>query len=750
MKKKFWFFFTVTVALFAVVLGMYFRYIHQSEYRVFIESFDHGVITIDSNDTAGTDEKYSVMCKKGQEITLNINPERTDTTYYNLKKLYINGEDVTKQVNMLQYKTIVDSKMTIVASFKKGQRPENDKSDVSSLDIAKPELISPLGDGYLGSFASYDIKDPSIIYDEESGYFYCFGSDNVVIKSTDLLNWGGRTTYFESDISASSNAIMSFSAFDSVYDWAKEHGYGSDELYSDKNEDRTPLAPDIVKVDGTYYLYFSLSKSAGANESAIFCVKTDNLEEAVTYKRWADVGLVVSSCGRHGGTQTVINKDGESKKENLSTHYDKANAVHPNIVVSDDGMFMSYGSYYGKDKIEGAIYLLELNRKTGLLKKDSICNSQGEIISTLHGDKTYRSGVLVANPGRVPSMSKKDGSLVTGCEIVYSKDKGYYYMFLTYGVEDANYNVRVARSSNITGPYTDMMGEDMSEYLSRSGKSQYDKGTLLLGGYTFNHSSQGGVLYTNTGRASIGSPCVIKTKNGNWFIASQSQSYYKVDTEITAGAAKAEELGVNNVNPDPTLEVRQLLWTMEDWPMAAPEVYSGEKARTSIKKTSLYGNWDVVIFNSNGSSDSYNAVERSESSLVTIHEKAVITTKDIKKGKSISTEGILKKDNGYYTITIDGVQYKFYPSALWDWELNEGSIVFTGYGEDGSTIWGKKNISGALGIYTDAFYHVLSLCDETTQAKYNKKIKKISGNPSQYSIDSMTDKLIDILTSTAE
>lgn len=750
MKKKFWFFFTVTVALFAMVFSIYFRYVYQSEYRVFIESFDHGVITVDSQDTVGTDEKYSVVCKKGQTITLNINPERTDTTYYNLKKLYVNGEDVTNEVNMLQYKTTVEGKLTILASFKKGMRPENDKSDVSSLDIEKPELLSPFGDGYLGSFASYDIKDPSIIYDDKSGYYYCFGSDNVVIKSTDLVNWGGRTTYFESDINASNNAIMSFSAFDSVYDWAKEHGYGSDELYSDKNEDRTPLAPDVVKVDGTYYLYFSLSKSAGANESAIFCVKTDNLADAVTYKRWDDVGLVISSCGRHGGTYSVIGEDGESKKEKLSTHYDEANAVHPAVIVSSDGMFMTYGSYYGQENIKGAIYMVELNKKTGLLKKDSICNSQGEIISTLHGDKTFRSGVLLANPGRIPSMSKKDGSLISASEIVYSKDSGYYYLLMTYGVDDANYNIRVARSKNVTGPYTDMMGQSMDDYSSSGGKSQYDKGTLLLGGYTFTNSSQGGVLYTNTGRASIGSPCVIKTKNGNWYIASQSQAYYKVGSEITSGAAKADELEVTNVNTAPVLEIRELLWTKEDWPMAEPEVFSGRKARTNIKKASLYGNWDIIVFDNKGPSDSFNAVERSESSLVTIHEKAVITAKDIKKGKSISTEGVLKKDNGYYTITIDGVGYKVYPTALWDWELNEGSIVFTGYGENGSTIWGKKNISGALGIYTDAFYHVLSLCDEETQAAYKKKINKISGNPSQYTIDSMTDKLIDKLTTVIE
>jgi hypothetical protein len=287
----------------------------------------------------------------------------------------------------------------------------------------------------------------------------------------------------------------------------------------------------------------------------------------------------------------------------------------------------------------------------------------------------------------------------------------------------------------------------MSEYLSKMSKSQYDKGTLLLGGYNFTSSSRGGVLYTNIGRASIGSPCIIKTKQGNWFIASQSQAYYKVDSEITAGAAKAESLGITNVDADPTLEVRQLLWSTEGWPMAEPEVYSGEKANTSIKKTSLFGNWDVVIFDTSGNAESIDAVERSVSSLVTIHEKAVITTKDIEKGKSISTEGVLRKENGYYTVTIDDVSYEIYPAALWDWELSEGSIVFTGYGEDGSTIWGKKNISGALGIYTDAFYHVLGLCDSQTKATYKEKMNKISSNPSQYTIDSMTDELIDILVS---
>ena len=157
------------------------------------------------------------------------------------------------------------------------------------------------------------------------------------MKSVDLVNWGGRTTYFPHNEMSQNNAIMSFGAFDSVSAWAEEHGYGEDELYSDKNEDRTPLAPDIVKVDGVYYLYFTLSKTSGANESAIFCVKTSNLEEAVTYKRWTDVGLVINSCGRHAGTEVTTNSDGEAKKKSVGKHYDKVNASHPSVILEKLG-----------------------------------------------------------------------------------------------------------------------------------------------------------------------------------------------------------------------------------------------------------------------------------------------------------------------------------------------------------------------------------------------------------------------------
>ncbi len=749
MKRKFLLFFTITLLLFGAVFGIYWEFVRQGTYMVFIESFDHGVMTVDSDKTTGTDEKYRVVCKKGDTITININPERTDTTYYNLSKLTVNGVDVTDEVNMLQYKTEVNQKLTILAYFKKGERPEGYQTESATLDIEKTDVITPCDDPYIGSYAAYNIKDPSIIYDEASGYYYCFGSDNVVIKSTDLINWGGRTTYFEHPQNAQNNAVMSFSSIPSVAQWAKTHGYGDDETYSDYNQDRTPLAPDIVKIGDTYYLYFSLTKTADANESAIFCVKTDNLAQAISEKKWEDVGLVISSCGRHAGTQTTTASDGTKSKQSVTAYYDKANAVHPNVIVTDNGVFMSYGGYYGRENINGGIYLVEISTKTGLLKEASKFNSAGDQISTLHGATVFNSGTLIAKPGRIPALSKKDGSLISGSEIFYSKDTGYYYLLVTYGKESSNYNVRVARSKTIGGPYYDISNQSMTDFGTSAKDNQYTKGTLLIGGYTFDASSQGSVLYTNIGKASVGSPCVFTTEEGKQVLSFQAQLYFKADGVITTGAAIAEEKGLG-VKASPSLDVREMLMTADGWPMAAPEAFSGSFASDSVKAKDLYGNWDVIIFNTDGNSEDYTAVERSSSQKISLYKQATVTATDIAKGRELCTEGTLKKGSGFYTVTLDGVEYEIYPIAMWDNELEEGSFFFTGIGSDGSTIWGKKNFSDALGLYTDTFYHVLSMCDEATQTKYNKKIKKISSNPSQYDIDTMTADMIEIVIKNAQ
>lgn len=737
MKKKFFAFFGATVLLFAMLFGIYFKYIKNDSYMVFIESFEHGVVTVDGGIPKGTDNKYRVECEPGQEITININPVRNDTEYYNLKSLFVNGVNVTKQVNMLQYKTKVNEKLTVLATFKKGKRPSSDTVSKEVSSVSRPSVDRYANNPYFGSYAAYDITDPSIIYDEKSGYFYCFGSDNVVIRSQDLVNWSARTTYFPSPDNAQSNSVMTFSTFPSVKKWAAAHGYSDDESYSGVDEDRTPLAPDIVKIGGTYYLYFALSKSEGANESAIFCVKTNDLESAVLEKNWDDVGLVISTCGRHAGS--VVTEEGE--RETFKAHYDKANAVHPSVISTDNGVFMAYGGYYGKDSVGGEIYLVELSSKTGLLKKESRYTLEGPVVSTLHGEKRFNAGTLIAHPGKVPSMGKNDGSLISGADIVYNSKTGYYYLFVTYGIESSNYEIRVARSKSVEGPYVDYNGNELNDYGKSNKNNQYTKGNQLLAGYGFTQSSEGCVTYSDIGKASIGSPSVIYTKNGSWFVACQSQAYFSVDGEISTGFESAQESGAL-VEAYPSLDMREMKFTEDGWPIAVSQMYSGEKAVSNLKTSNLYGNWDVIIFDKNADSEDYTAVTRNTSQTVSILKNATVTQTDIRKGKELNTKEVLKKSGDHFIVTVDGVEYAVYPAIVWDWELSEGSVTFSGIGADGSTIWGKKNASGALGIYTGTFHYVLNMCDETTKAKYEKKVAKISSNPSQSEIDSMTNSII--------
>ncbi|MGN1194946.1 MAG: family 43 glycosylhydrolase [Acutalibacteraceae bacterium] len=740
MFKKFLAFFLAIVAMGAAVFLMYWNYIRPSEYPVFIESFDNGVMTVDKSGSTGEDQKFRVMCKRGETITININPERTDSVYYDLSKLYVNGIDVTDEVSMLQYKTEVNHKLTVLAYFKKGERPAGYTAS-SNLDYPdKPVITEPFEVSYLGSRDAYNLKDPSIIFDDKSGYYYCFGSDNVVVRSKDLINWTDRTNYFSVPENAESIAVMDFDTFPSVKEWSKTHGYDSDPVLSNDKNDRTPLAPCIIKSGSTYYLYYSLCKSKDANEAAIFCVKTEDLAYSVENNIWTDVGLVISSCG--------YNK-GENEDDAGKAYYDESIAVHPSVISASGKLYMAYGSYFGTDSMNGGIYLVELDGNTGLLKEKSSLNSQGEEISTVHGSDRFNTGKLIAKPGRVPAMDKKDGSMITAADLVYNSDNKYFYLFMTYGDEQTNYNVRVARSKSIQGPYLDYLGNAMDEFAASRNSDQYTKGFKVIGGYNFEKSSAGGASYTDVGRASTGSTCVFKSESGEWIMALQSRIYYKANGEIVTGdkIAKDNELPVNTAS---ALEIRQLEFSGGKWPLAVPEVYAKETVGETLSLSKMSGNWDVIIFDNEGDDDDKSAVERNVSKVVSIVDDVVISERDIEKKNEIKSGTISKSGKLAFSIEIDGVNYTVYPVNAWDWELSDGTLTFTGIGEDGSTIWGKKSLSSDAGIYSDTFYYLLELVDESTKAKYEKKISKISDNPSQSDIDAMTNDLVEKIKKTAE
>ena len=711
-----------------MVAYMGYQYILPKDYPVFIESFDHGVMTVQSDKAFGEDNKYELFCKYGEKVTVNINPERNEKVYYNLEKLTNNGVDVTDQVKMLEYSFTVEGKTTLLAYFSKSKASIGKQEASEDATLKIPEIFDYAENEYLGSANAYDIEDPCVIYDEDSKYYYCFASNNVVMRSEDLLNWEKRGNYFLVPDGAEEGNIMTFSQFESVEKWAKEHGYSDDELLSTISNNRVPTAPDIIKVGSTYYLYFSITKELNSSESAIFCVKTDNLKDAVENSEWEDVGLVVNSCGSNSSADESYN-------------YDAVNATHPSVFTNDDGsrLFLAYGSFFGREVIKGSISLLELDPSTGLLKKGSQINSGGEEIGGMHGKDSFRSGVTIANPGRIPALTKEDGSLVSACDIIYNDENKYYYLFMTYGVSETNYEIRVARSKDPDGPYLDMNNNDVAAFGKSASNDMYTKGTIVASGYNFSMSSGGGVSYTDVGRASIGAPNIIKLNNEKWLMASQSRAYYKVDGTIYSGETIAEENDYDT-QAAPALEIRQLYFKY-DWPMAMPELFDDEKLGESFKKKDLEGNWDVIIFKGEDPRPNYDSVTRCRSQKLSLLGDCAISEKMIERKSKLDNTTFKKESATKYTIAIDGIEYRVFPTIVWDNELDCESLILTGFGADGSTIWAKKAFSPYMGIYLDTFNYLVEIAPEEIGAKYSKKLDKISDDPSQEKIDSFCMKL---------
>lgn len=173
-------------------------------------------------------------------------------------------------------------------------------------------------------------------------------------------------------------------------------------------------APDLVKIGNKWMLYYSLSVWGGA--CGIGYASADNIRGPYT-----DHGKLFDS--------------GEvSSRDNIGVN----NSIDPQVFVDDDGsVYMVFGSFRG-------LYLIQLT-------DDGTACYQG--VEYQKENKTLIAGQPTAWNG-----AQYEGSYI------FKKDGWYYYMGSTGTCcEGANstYNVRVARSRNIKGPYRDSEGMDI-------------------------------------------------------------------------------------------------------------------------------------------------------------------------------------------------------------------------------------------------------------------------------------------------
>lgn len=352
-------------------------------------------------------------------------------------------------------------------------------------------------------------------------------------------------------------------------------------------------APDVVKVGDTYRMYYSAS-TFGSSRSCIGLAESKSVEGP-----YVDKGIVV-----------------ESEVNAVSG----PNCIDPALIGDGSGrVYMSYGSF------SGGIFMTELDPATGFVKDSAV------------------------KPVRIAGSR---GARVEGSYILYIKEEGksegWFYLFVSYGSLSKDYNIRVGRSRNATGPYLDANGKDMATL----GAGNEDKvGTKLLGGYQF--LSDAGVTQSK-GFMAPGHNSALADGN-RYFLVHHVRTYALPDYWFT-------------------MNVRPLYLNRYEWPVVAPNRYHGETATAMDLPDGEYG-----------------LVAHGTDSNAQAHKSRKIMLSDGKITGAV--EGTYEVYDGYrIALTLDGILYDGVVLSQYDGERKRDITSFTAMSENGLCVWGNTQI----------------------------------------------------------
>ncbi|MCM1022158.1 MAG: family 43 glycosylhydrolase [Muribaculum sp.] len=232
-----------------------------------------------------------------------------------------------------------------------------------------------------------DVHDPVIAFEDSTYYMFSTGIGIQLLSSHDMKQWKCE----ESPLTPIPTWLATLVPAYKGHTWA----------------------PDIINVDGTWYLYYSCS-TFGKNISAIGLATNKTLDPNSPDYRWLDKGsVIVSQPGR-----------------------DNWNAIDPNVIIDEKGTpWLTFGSFW--DGIQ--LVPLEKDMKTPVGTPTTIARRYNQ-------DSIQNKANAIEAPFIV-------------------RHNGYYYLFasIDYCCKglNSNYKTIVGRSKSITGPYVDKTGTDM-------------------------------------------------------------------------------------------------------------------------------------------------------------------------------------------------------------------------------------------------------------------------------------------------
>lgn len=499
--------------------------------------------------------------------------------------------------------------MVLLVGCKSGEEKRN--TDYSGLTMPK-ELDFQFNTKSFHESGTVGSHDPCIIKDPKSGIYYSYSTDNLFDNTKP-----GKGIQIRKSTDLQNWSYVGVALSEKAIIEAQDNSEGNPVT-------ETFWAPDIKYVNGEYRLYYAATKAFGSSESRIWLAVAENAEGPFENR-----GVVVSSW-----------KDAENSGG--------PNAIDPDIISTQDGKsYMAYGSFF-----EG-IYLKELGKDGLALNKNG-------------ASEDYFGTCIAAKGGG--SLDGPEGS-----SVIYNKDTGYYYLFLSYGWLGDTYDIRVGRSKNVQGPYEDYAGNKMNDTLWG-----VTTGTKLACSYKFSATKPGG-LQKNTnsdwkwgGFRAPGHGVPFQDDNG---------SYYFVH-HIRDGA----EIYHSNSNGQSSyfmhyLMVRKMEF-VNGWPVLSPEPYAGE-AEQPIASKYLAGNWQTILFTDN-SNDQKSAVN-------TVLNKLNNKGEGIVNYAGVAGTWIYEADKNQIIVQLqDGKTVTAKVLTCWDLENSRPSICFTGLDSTGIAHWSKK------------------------------------------------------------
>nr|WP_314459794.1 RICIN domain-containing protein [uncultured Clostridium sp.] len=518
---------------------------------------------------------------------------------------------------------------------------------IISFTITMVFLFSGIASAAPLTTARVSVHDPSVV--RFGGKYYIFGSHMANAVTSDLASWKTFTTNINNDYA---------NIFSKGGAWAAR---GS----SNYNISGNLWAPDVIynKEMKKWCMYMSVNGSD--YYSSIALATADSITGPYTYS-----GTIVYSGFRNSqeagvtdyktvmGSNTVASRYVSNGAWNASYG---PNAIDPCVLYDKNGqLWMSYGSWFG------GIFMLKLDNRTGLRDYSNTYPTKSNSSDQYFGIR----------------LSGGYGCTGEGSYIVWDKEAGYYYMYLSYCGLNATdnfggYHMRAFRSQNITGPYKDAAGN--AAICTSPNDNQTTKGVKLMGNYAL--SSLKGADTSELSRDGYMSP-----GHNSAFIDDNGQRYLVYHTRFNTGEEYHQ------------VRVHQQFLNQDKWPVTSVYEYLGSQLPSNgYPNSEIIGTYDFI---NHGNSATTAKIGMLPTYSVTLKPDGSIS------GSFMGTWSAVQ-GTSYCTMKIDNVTYKGVFFKQYDESSShKNTMTFSLIGSNDQAIWGSK--TSGQEVVTEGYYYIKS------------------------------------------